>query len=58
VGGGVAEAGSAFLETLDLEVRNRTSPSVRSDYRLLPAYVGNDAGVIGAAAQVWLYGSK
>ncbi len=56
VGGGVSETGPAFLEELDREVRGRTSPSVGSAYRLLPAYVGNDAGVIGAAAQVWLYG--
>ncbi len=58
VGGGVSETGSVFLEALDREVRSRTSPSVRSAYRLLPAYVGNDAGVIGAAAQVWLYDSQ
>ncbi|MFC4601175.1 ROK family protein [Cohnella hongkongensis] len=58
VGGGVSETGPAFLEALDREVRIRTSPSVGSVYRLLPAYVGNDAGVIGAAAQVWLYGGR
>ncbi|WP_372635444.1 ROK family protein [Cohnella sp.] len=58
VGGGVSETGPSFLEALDREVRGRTSPSVRSAYRLLPAYVGNDAGVIGAAAQVWLYGGE
>ncbi|QTH41518.1 ROK family protein [Cohnella sp. LGH] len=58
VGGGVSETGSVFLDELDREVRGRTSPSVRSAYRLLPAYVGNDAGVIGAAAQVWLYGGN
>lgn len=57
LGGGVAEAGAPFLNALDQEIKSRTSTAVRSAYRLLPAYVGNDAGVIGAAAQVWLYGN-
>lgn len=55
LGGGVSEAGAPFLNALDQEIKSRTSAAVRSAYRLLPAYVGNDAGVIGAAAQVWLY---
>jgi len=58
LGGGVAEAGAPFLDALDREIKSRTSAAVRSAYRLLPAYVGNDAGVIGAASQVWLYGNR
>jgi glucokinase len=43
---------------LDEAVQARTSDSMRKVCRLLPAYVGADAGVIGAAAQVWYYGEN
>ncbi|MCC3377393.1 ROK family protein [Cohnella sp. REN36] len=56
VGGGVAEAGEPFFAALETQVRRRTSAAMRDACRLLPAYVGADAGVIGAAAQIWHYG--
>ncbi|AJY74323.1 ROK family protein [Paenibacillus beijingensis] len=55
LGGGMSETGLLFFEALDNEVQTRTSPGMRKACRLLPAYVGADAGVIGAAAQVWHY---
>lgn len=58
IGGGVSGTGPVFFEALEKEVKARTSPGMRKVCRLLPAYVGADAGVIGAAAQVWLYGAK
>ncbi|MGG4344042.1 ROK family protein [Paenibacillus lautus] len=56
IGGGVAESGPRFLQALDQEVDVRTSSYMRSCCRIMPANFGSDAGVIGAAAQVWRYG--
>ncbi|MDB4866471.1 MAG: family transcriptional regulator [Cohnella sp.] len=58
IGGGVSETGSVFFESLDEAVQARTSDAMRQACRILPAYVGADAGVIGAAAQVWYYGNN
>jgi glucokinase len=58
IGGGVSETGPVFFEELDKQVKNRTTPGMLKVCRLLPAYVGADAGVIGAAAQVWYYGNN
>lgn len=55
IGGGMSEAGRIFFDRLDEAVQARTSDAMRKVCRLLPAYVGKDAGVIGAAAQVWHY---
>ncbi|WP_274650321.1 ROK family protein [Paenibacillus humicola] len=54
IGGGVAEAGGPFFRALEAEVNDRTSSRMREACRILPAYIGSDAGVIGAAGQVWL----
>lgn len=56
IGGGVAESGPRFLQELDQEIDARTSSYMRSCCRIMAASFGNDAGVIGAAAQVWFYG--
>jgi glucokinase len=58
IGGGVSETGSVFFESLDKAVQARTSDAMRQACKILPAYVGADAGVIGAAAQVWYYGNN
>lgn len=58
IGGGVSEAGELFFKALDKEVHTRTTPAMRAECRILPAYVGADSGVIGAAAQVWHYQIK
>jgi len=54
IGGGVAETGPALFRALEREKNARTSPGMRPA-RILPASVGADAGVVGAAAQVWHY---
>lgn len=53
IGGGVAEAGEPFFAALTEQAEARTSPSMWNDCRIIPASVGANAGVIGAAAQVW-----
>ena len=53
IGGSVSQAGERFFEALDQEVTARTSPVMRAACRIVPALLGPDAGVIGAAAQVW-----
>jgi glucokinase len=58
IGGGVSDTGPVFLKALNEAVQARTSDAMRKACRLLPAYVGTDAGVIGAAAQVWYYGNN
>ncbi len=58
LGGGVSETGPLFYDALDREVQRRTSPGMRAACRIVPAYVGADAGVIGAAAQAWYYGDS
>jgi glucokinase len=55
IGGGVAEAGEPFFAALTKHAEARTSPSMWNDCRIMPASAGANAGVIGAAAQVWLY---
>ncbi|MFC5528105.1 ROK family protein [Cohnella yongneupensis] len=56
IGGGVSETGRVFFERLDQAVQARTSTAMYKACKLLPAYVGADAGVIGAAAQIWYHG--
>ncbi|WP_274363022.1 ROK family protein [Paenibacillus thermotolerans] len=56
IGGSVAEAGEPFFRLLREKAAVRTSPAMREACRIIPATVGNDSGVIGAAAQVWHYG--
>jgi len=55
IGGGVAEAGEILFKALEREVKRRITPNMREACSLLPAYIGSDSGVVGAAAQVWLY---
>ncbi|WP_195573912.1 ROK family protein [Paenibacillus sp. 1001270B_150601_E10] len=53
IGGSVSQAGMRFFDALDQEITKRTSPVMRAKCRIVPALLGADAGVIGAAAQVW-----
>jgi glucokinase len=57
VGGGIAAAGKPFFRALAQAVDERTSARMRETCRIVPAFAGGNAGVIGAAAQVWLYGA-
>ena len=54
VGGGVAAAGPFLLERIVEETRVRTFPQVFADCSFHLAEMGNDAGVVGAAAVAWL----
>lgn len=56
LGGGVADAGEPLIAAVRKEAYRRTSARMRDACAILPASVGNRAGVIGAAAQVWTDG--
>ena len=50
IGGGVARAGDVLFTPLRERVRACLMPSFAETFELLPAKLGEDAGVIGAAA--------
>lgn len=50
IGGGVSKAGSIVLETVQRVVNKRCLKSMAESCSIVPAALGNDAGVIGAAA--------
>lgn len=50
IGGGVAAAGDLIFEPTIRSLRSRTSGVIHSSLRILPAALGNDAGIIGSAA--------
>jgi glucokinase len=49
VGGGVAKAGELVLDPIRRSVRSRTMELFHKNLRIVPAELGNDAGVIGNA---------
>jgi glucokinase len=49
IGGGVADGGAGFVETVARELRNRTCDSVAESLRVVKATLGNSAGFIGAS---------
>lgn len=51
VGGGVSEAGEMILEPIRRNLPDFTWPEICKDVRVLAAELGNDAGILGAAAQ-------
>ncbi len=53
VGGGVAEAGEAWLARLGGAVRRYAQPSHAQRLRIVPAALGNRAGVVGAGLFAW-----
>jgi glucokinase len=50
IGGGAAAAGELLLEPARRVVAERTKHPVRDEVRIVPAVLGADAGVLGAAA--------
>nr|WP_321292433.1 ROK family protein [uncultured Trichococcus sp.] len=52
IGGGVSEAGEAFLTPLKTALDQYTFPQISGHIQLRKAALGNDAGVYGAAYQV------
>lgn len=53
VGGGVASAGEAWLESVRAAVRRYAQPSHTRALRIVPAALGNRAGVVGAGLFAW-----
>jgi glucokinase len=49
IGGGMADAGAAFLEPVRREVQARVHAGLRDRVDIVPAHLGNKAGLIGAA---------
>ncbi len=50
IGGGVAQAGDSLLKPIERTVRARAMPAATEALQIVPAQLGEDAGVIGAAA--------
>ena len=50
IGGGVAKAGDLILEPVRRTIRERTTDVFHGHLRVVPAALGNDAGIIGNAA--------
>jgi glucokinase len=53
VGGGVAEAGKILLDAIEQATRSRVVASIRPGVRVVPAVLGNRAGMLGAASLVF-----
>jgi glucokinase len=49
IGGGVAKAGDLLLEPIRRTIRERTIDVFHQQLRVVPAMLGNDAGIIGNA---------
>lgn len=53
IGGGVSASAEFFLPAALAEVERRVLPSSRAGLQLLPAKLGNQAGMVGAARLAW-----
>lgn len=53
IGGGVAQAGDILLEPIRWEVKRRALPDTTKVLQIVPATLGTNAGVLGAAALVF-----
>jgi glucokinase len=53
IGGGVADIGEPFFARLQAEVSLRTMPAMRQAVQIVPSFMGNRSGMIGAAALIW-----
>ena len=49
IGGGVAKAGALIFDPVVRTIRERVSPLFHEQLKVVPAELGNDAGIIGAA---------
>jgi glucokinase len=50
IGGGVAKAGDLLFDPIRRTIQSVTMPTFYENLRILPAALGNDAGVIGSAS--------
>lgn len=53
IGGGVSASAEFFFPALRAEIERRVLPSSRAGLELLPAQLGNQAGIVGAAKLAW-----
>lgn len=53
IGGGVAGAGEFILGPAEAHIKTHALASMRHSVKLIPAVLGNNAGVLGAAAMVY-----
>jgi glucokinase len=53
IGGGIAAAGEVLFRPLGLTFRQRAMPKASADCALIPAALGNKAGLAGAAALIF-----
>ncbi|QLE58908.1 ROK family protein [Nostoc sp. TCL26-01] len=53
IGGGVSASCEFFLPTLKAEIAQRVMPTSRAGLQILPAQLGNSAGITGAAKLAW-----
>jgi len=53
IGGGVSASAKFFLPTVQAEIERRVLPSSRPGLQILPAALGNQAGIVGAAKLAW-----
>jgi len=53
IGGGVSASAEFFFPAAWAEIQQRVLPSSRADLHLLPAQLGNQAGMVGAAKLAW-----
>ncbi len=53
IGGGVSASAEFFLPTVEAEIELRVLKSSRDRLQLLPAELGNQAGMVGAAKLAW-----
>jgi len=53
IGGGISASAPFFFPAAWTEIERRVLPSSREDLQLLPAQLGNQAGMVGAAKLAW-----
>jgi len=53
IGGGVAQSGKILFDPLMKHIAERLSPFIAEHVKVIPAELGNDAGVIGSAGLLW-----
>jgi glucokinase len=53
LGGGIAASAEFFLPAAEAEINQRVLPSSRAGLQILPAKLGNQAGIVGAAKLAW-----
>ncbi|MFB2922294.1 ROK family protein [Aerosakkonema funiforme] len=55
IGGGISASAEFFFPAAMAEIERRVLPSSRSGLQLLPAELGNQAGMVGAAKLAWQF---